>query len=48
MGVIQSSGRTFGDVDRSLLATERLVLITAKTHPDAWGHAMQVCTYVWK
>jgi len=42
VGVIQKSGRPFGDVGLSLLACERLVQVLGKTDPGSWQHALQV------
>jgi len=42
VGVITRSGRPFGDISLSLLASERLVQVMEKTDPNSWQHAMQV------
>ena len=42
VGVMQSRGRPFGNVELSVLAAERLVMITREIDEDGWDHAIQV------
>lgn len=42
VGVMQPRGRPFGNVELSVLATERAALVTRALDPDGWSHAVQV------
>ena len=43
---MQGSGRPFGNVELSILATERAVLVAKELDPTGWDYAMQVCVCV--
>ena len=39
---MQQRGRPYGNVELSLLASERAALVTRELGSDAWEHAVQV------